>query len=194
MPFGLTNAPAVFQALVNDILRDMLDRFVFFYLDDILIFSRGIMEHGQHVQAVLQRLQENQLYVKAEKCQFHALEFVIAPGSVQMDLGKVSAVIDWPRPESRKQLQQILGFANFYWHFIKNYSIVVVPLTSLTSTKRVFVWMPEADVAFLELKRQFATAPSCVCGTPVMSSWSRWTPPTCCRSSNGQIIRTWSTS
>ncbi|KAI3351469.1 hypothetical protein L3Q82_020315 [Scortum barcoo] len=59
--------PAVFQALVNDVLRDMLNKFVFVYLDDILIFSRNKEEHVHHVQAVLQRLLENSLFVKAEK-------------------------------------------------------------------------------------------------------------------------------
>ncbi len=72
LPFGLTNAPAVFQALINDVLRDMVNRFVFVYLDDILIFSPSLQVHTQHVRQVLQRLLENQLYAKAEKCVFHA--------------------------------------------------------------------------------------------------------------------------
>ena len=67
MPFGLTNAPAVFQGLVNDVLRDMLDRFVFVYLDDILICSRNLEEHRQHVRLVLNLLLENSLFVKAGK-------------------------------------------------------------------------------------------------------------------------------
>lgn len=71
MPFGLTNAPTVFQALVNDVLQDFLDRFVFVYLDDILVYSKNIREHVPQVRAVLQRLLENQLYVKADKCEFH---------------------------------------------------------------------------------------------------------------------------
>lgn len=71
MPFGLTNAPAVFQGLVNNVLRDMLNVFVFVYLDDILIFSPDEQSHVGHVRRVLQRLLENQLFVKAEKCVFH---------------------------------------------------------------------------------------------------------------------------
>ncbi|KAG1927216.1 hypothetical protein F2P79_024405 [Pimephales promelas] len=67
LPFGLVNAPAVFQALVNDVLRDMLNVFVFVYLDDILIFSPSLQIHVQHVRRVLQRLLENRLFDKAEK-------------------------------------------------------------------------------------------------------------------------------
>lgn len=109
MPFGLTNAPAVFQALVNDVLREMLNKFVFVYLDDILIFSRSLSEHTRHVQLVLSRLLENSLYVKAEKCEFHAqsvafLGYIVAEGSIQMDPAKVSAVTSWPVPENRKKL------------------------------------------------------------------------------------------
>ena len=70
MPFGLTNAPAVFQALVNDVLRDFLNIFVVVYLDDILVFSKTMTEHSCHVRQVLQRLLENRLFVKAEKCVF----------------------------------------------------------------------------------------------------------------------------
>ena len=72
MPFGLTNAPAIFQTLVNDVLWDMINRFVFVYLDDILIFSRSPEEQRVHVRKVLQRLLENSLFVKAEKCEFRA--------------------------------------------------------------------------------------------------------------------------
>lgn len=72
MPFGLNNAPAVFQALVNDVLRDMLNQFVFIYLD-ILIFSKNKNEHVHHVQTILQCLLENSLFVKANKCKFHAV-------------------------------------------------------------------------------------------------------------------------
>ena len=94
MPFGLTNAPAVFQALVNDVLRDMLDKFVFVHLDDILIFCGDEQTHMRHVHQVLQRLLHNQLFVKAEKCEFHfstvsLLGFVVSSNSIQIQLRSV---------------------------------------------------------------------------------------------------------
>ena len=83
MPFGLTNTPAVFQGLVNDILRDMKNQFVFVYLDDILIFSKDPEEHKHHVCKVLQQLLENQLFVKAEKCEFSCSSTVFLGGVAQ---------------------------------------------------------------------------------------------------------------
>lgn len=70
MQFGLTNAPAVFQSLINDVIIDFISKFVFVYLDDILIYSPDIQSHKEHVEAVLQRLFENKLYIKAEKYEF----------------------------------------------------------------------------------------------------------------------------
>ena len=67
MPFGLTNMPAVFQTLVNDVLGDMINKFVFVYLDDILIFSQDTRSHQGHVRKVLQRLMENRLFVKGRE-------------------------------------------------------------------------------------------------------------------------------
>ncbi len=126
MPFGLTNAPAVFQCLVNDVLRDLLDKTVFVYLDDILIFSSSMEEHISHVRDVLKRLLENKLYVKAEKCEFHVpsvsfLGFVVEKGQLRPDPSKVEAVKEWPVPTTRKQLQRFLGFAHFYRRFVRNW-------------------------------------------------------------------------
>ncbi len=164
MPFGLTNAPAVFQNMINDVLRDFLNQFVYVYLDDILVYSPDLDSHVCHVRQVLQRLLENQLYVKIEKSEFHAdtvsfLGFIIAPGKMQMDPAKVCAVAQWPTPDSRKKVQQFLGFANFYRRFIRNFSAIAAPLHALTSPQVPFQWSPQAEEAFQQLKVRFTTAP-----------------------------------
>ncbi|KAG1930238.1 retrotransposable element [Pimephales promelas] len=164
LPFGLVNAPAVFQALINDVLRDMLNIFVFVYLDDILIFSPSLQVHTQHVRQVLQRLLENRLFVKAEKCTFHAqsisfLGSIISAEGVSMDSSKVRAVTEWPVPESRVALQRFLGFANFYRRFIRNFSQIAAPLSALTSVRVQFSWTQEAQTAFDRLKSLFPSAP-----------------------------------
>lgn len=123
MPFGLTIAPAVFEAFINDVLRDMLNQFLFIYLDDILIFSEMKEEHVQHVRLVLKRLLGNKLYVKVEMCDFHTssetfLGFIVGQGQLSPDPAKVSTVAEWPTPTFHKQLHHFLGFTNFYCHFI----------------------------------------------------------------------------
>uniref|UniRef100_A0A8C6M5V1 Gypsy retrotransposon integrase-like protein 1 n=1 Tax=Nothobranchius furzeri TaxID=105023 RepID=A0A8C6M5V1_NOTFU len=164
MPFGLTNAPAVFQSLVNSVLGDYLNQFVTVYLDDILIFSRSPAEHRQHVKCVLQRLLENRLYVKAEKCEFHVpsvkfLGFILESGRLKTDPEKIKSVLSWPTPTTCKQLQRFLGFANFYRRFIKNYSQTAAPLTQLTSINKPFIWSPSAEESFQALKDKFTQAP-----------------------------------
>ncbi|KAL4007327.1 hypothetical protein ACER0C_001179 [Sarotherodon galilaeus] len=164
MPFGLTNAPAVFQAMVNDVLRDFINHFVFVYLDDILIFSKTRAEHVKQVRLVLQRLLENRLFVKGEKCQFHVqsvpfLGFIVEEGQLRADPAKVKAVVEWPEPKTRRELQRFIGFANFYRRFIRDFSKVVSPLTQLTSPKQPFLWSSSAQQAFAHLKQLFSSAP-----------------------------------
>ena len=84
---------------------------------------------------------------------FHAdtvsfLGFNVAPGRVQMDPAKVSAVADWPTPDSHKKVQQFLGFANFYRRLVSSFSARDAPLHALTSTQMQFCWSPEAEKAF----------------------------------------------
>ncbi|KAL0195064.1 hypothetical protein M9458_008636, partial [Cirrhinus mrigala] len=165
MPFGLANSPSYFQAFVNEVFRDMLNRCVIVYIDDILIFSNSFAEHVQHIRAVLQRIIQHKLYAKEEKCQFHQqsiafLGYVISPEGVAMDDSKVNAVRDWPRPKTLKELQRFLGFSNFYRRFIRNFSTVAAPLTSMVKRGKVrLTCSPDAVQAFHELWQRFTTAP-----------------------------------
>ncbi|KAK3533738.1 hypothetical protein QTP70_025055 [Hemibagrus guttatus] len=164
MPFGLTNAPAVFQALINGVFQDLLGKWVIAYIDDILMYSASPEEHVLHVREVLFRLQQHHLYVKLEKCEFHRatvtfLGYVISRRGVEMDMVKVRAVTDWPAPTTVWELQRFLGFANFYRRFIRNYSSVAGPLTSLLRGKpKRLVWTDQAQAAFQQLKDCFTTA------------------------------------
>ena len=164
MPFGLTNAPAVFQHMANDIFRDFLDIFTIIYLDDILIFSKTQEEHDEHVRQVLQRLQEYGLYAKLEKCSFDRnqvefLGYIVSPEGISMDPAKVQTILEWETPQSVRDVQCFLGFANFYRKFIRNYSKKVLPLTQLTHKNQPFIWNSSAAEAFESLKHAFTSAP-----------------------------------
>ncbi len=135
MPYGLSNSPSIFQNFMNEIFRDMINRFVLIYIDDILIYSPTMEEHRCHVTQILQRLRQHHLYLKTEKCEFHKstihfLGYIVTPAGVQMDQRKVEAVKNWPQPTMIKEMQRFLGFANFYRRFIAHYSQLAVPLTS----------------------------------------------------------------
>jgi hypothetical protein len=71
MPFGLKNAPSTFQAVMNDVFREYLDEFVMVYIDDILIFSLTAQDHLRHVELILARLRQHQLFEKMSKCEFN---------------------------------------------------------------------------------------------------------------------------
>ncbi|XP_014187160.1 uncharacterized mitochondrial protein AtMg00860, partial [Haplochromis burtoni] len=131
---------------------------------EILVFSKSKAGHEVHVRQILQRLLDNRLFVKGEKCDFHMdsvafVGYIITRGDLKPDPAKVQAVLDWPKPPDRRQLQRLLGFANFYRRFIRDFSKVALPLTRLTSPKVPFQWDLLAQEVFSCLKEQFATAP-----------------------------------
>lgn len=143
----------------------MLHKSVIVYIDDILIYLNTLPDHIRHVRAVLERLIHHQLYAKMEKCAFHRtsttfLGYIISPEGVTMDENKVKAVLEWPQPSTLKELQRFLGFANFYRRFIRNFSSVANPLTSLVKkgTHRL-QWSESADQDFKQLKQRFTSAP-----------------------------------
>jgi hypothetical protein len=163
--FGLTNAPAVFQFFLNDIFKDMINKFVVIYLDDILIFSDDENIHESHVTQVLQRLQDHHLVVNPKKCSFNVksidfLGYIVTVGKgLSMNPEKVRAITEWKAPNTVKQLQSFLGFANFYRRFILHYSKLIKPLSRLISKDVKFNWTPECDDTFNQLKKAFTTEP-----------------------------------
>ena len=165
MYFGFSNAPATFQAMMNNILGDLIQQGqVMVYLDDILIFGNDLNEHRKIVREVLQRLRANDLYAKAEKCFFEQssidyLGMVISKGQVNMDKKKVAGVLEWPAPKKVKDVQAFLGFANFYRRFIQDFAKITRPLVDLTKKDQPWVWESAQQVAFEALKEAFTTAP-----------------------------------
>ncbi|MBW0510450.1 hypothetical protein O181_050165 [Austropuccinia psidii MF-1] len=135
MPFGLNNAPASFQNLVNDIFQDLLDVFFVDYLDEAMVFSKSEEEHDTHVSTALTRLRANSLFAKALKCLFNVtsveyLVYVVSSEGLKICKAKVQQILYSPPPRNLKALQSFLGFANFYHHFINNYSNKISSLTS----------------------------------------------------------------
>jgi hypothetical protein len=171
MPFGLTNAPATFQCLMNKIFQTVLRKFVLVFFDDILIYSGTWKDHLVHLEIGLRTLQHHQLYARLSKCSFGAKEVDYlghkVPGQrVSMELNKIQAVLNWPTPANIKQLRGFLGLTGYYRRFVRAYANIAAPLTDLLK-KDSFLWNPEADTAFRQLKKAMTEAP--VLGLPDFS-------------------------
>lgn len=163
--FGLTNSPATFQTMMNDIFQDLISKgVVCVYLDNILIFTKDVAEHRWVTCLVLDRLREHKLFLWADKCEFKCtkieyLELVISEGCIEMDPVKVAGVVEWLVPKNKKEVQQFLGFTNFYRRFIRDFSHHACPLFDLTGTKAPWKWGPEQQDSFDGLHASITSKP-----------------------------------
>ena len=119
MPFGLCNAPSTFQSRINHVFRDMLDAGVIAYMDDILIYSETIEEYVSLVRQVIERLRKARLCVCIKRLPFHQREveflgYKISDRGISMTSKKVEDIQAWNTPQSVKNVQSFMGFANFY--------------------------------------------------------------------------------
>ena len=132
--------------MMNEILKEFLDRGVVNYIDDILIYSKSLEEHCILVKKVLGRLREYGMAISLEKSTFHVksvdfLGYVVATDGVTMNDEKVRNIKAWKPPTWVKEVQIFMGFANFYRRFIKNFSAICTPITDLTKgDPKKFIW------------------------------------------------------
>ena len=180
MPFGLTGAPATFQRLMNGVMSEFLFNWLLVYLDDLLIYSLTFEDHLQHLDMVLQRIEETGLKLNLNKCQLlwkevSYLGHTISAEGVSCQADKTEVVKNWPTPCTVKDLRSFLGFAGYYRRFVKGYAKIAGPLHNLVNSlspgrkgqkhpqrKRLVSveesWGPEHQAAFQELKDRLTGA------------------------------------
>ena len=168
MPFGLTNAPSVFQRLMQKVLAGLNPEngpdFVAVYIDDILVFSCTLEEHLEHLQLVIEWLEEAKLKLKPVKCQFIRKEVdylghVLTPEGLKVNARLVEAVTNFPKPQGVTEVRRFLGLASYYLRFVPQFSKITQPLHALTCKGATFVWEKEAQAAMDLLKEKLTTAP-----------------------------------
>lgn len=180
MPFGLCNAPATFQRLMERCMGDMNLRDCLIYLDDIVVFSCTFDEHIERLQAVFQRLKDNNLKLRASKCDFFKREItylghVVSERGIHTDPAKTDSVKTWPVPKTTNDVRIFLGFTGYYRKFIKGYAAIVRPLNDLlvghcTNKKAQkgrkskikaaqFEWGEQQQIAFETIKDRLINPP-----------------------------------
>lgn len=164
MTFGFTNAPATFQTLMTQIFYPHLGKFVTVYLDDILIFSKTLPEHVQHLKTVLQILRDNKLYAKEKKCTFaqtstHYLGHIVDSEGLHTDPAKTRSIQEWPAPTNPHEIRIFLGMCNYYRKFIPHYADLAAPLNELLRKDQTWTWTPNEQLAFETLKQRLQTTP-----------------------------------
>ena len=138
MFFGMTNSPATFQAMINEILRDMInEEKVAAFVDNVLVETETEEGYDKIVEEVLKQLEENDLYIKPEKYVWKVrkigfLGVIIEPNGIEMEKEKVDRVLSWPEPKNAKDIRKFLGLANYYRRFIKDFAQVARPMNILT--------------------------------------------------------------
>jgi len=124
--------------MMNKILRDLMNEGkVIVFVDDILVGTETEEGHNKIVKEILKRLEENDLYVKLEKCvwktkKIRFLGVIIRPNGIEIEKEKVKRVLGWLVPQTVKDIRKFLGLANYYRRFIKDFTQVARPINVLT--------------------------------------------------------------
>jgi len=165
MFFGLTNLPAMFQAMINELLRDLINTGkVAAFIDDVIIEMEMEEGHDELVVKVIKRMEENDLYVKPEKYKWKVrkvgfLGVIIGPEGIKMEKKKVKGVLEWPTPKYIKDVQKFLGLANYYRQFIEGFALIARLLHDMVKKNKKWEWTEKQERAFRELKKRFTEEP-----------------------------------
>jgi hypothetical protein len=164
MSFGLMNVLAHFMYLMNSDFMPELDQFVVVFIDDILVYSKSLEEHEEHLWIVHQRLREHQLYAKFSKCELWIKEVpflghVVSPEGIAVDSNKVKEVLEWTPPMTVSEVWSFLGLAGYYRRLILNFSKIMKPVIELLKKGIKYVSSEACDESFKHLKKLLTTLP-----------------------------------
>ncbi|KAJ2937542.1 hypothetical protein O0L34_g19050 [Tuta absoluta] len=176
MPFGLANSPIVYQRIINDTLRELIDEGkVLVYVDDVLLLSKTVEEGISLLRRVLKTLTDAGFSVNLKKCSFLVTEIeylgrVISQGQVRPSPRKVEALVNTSAPENIKQVRQFLGLAGYFRRYIKDYALKTAPIAHLTRKGVVFNWSPECEAVRQDLIKKLTSEPVLAIFDPKLSS------------------------
>jgi hypothetical protein len=134
------------------------------FINDILIATNGSLEnHHYQVSKVLQLLMDNHMYAEINRCIIDAkgvplFGFHVIGFGLRMDPDKAAAIVHWPQPNNKKEVQQLLELWNVYGRFVPRYAAIVSPITDLLKEKdQNIIWQDSQEAAFLKITILFTS-------------------------------------
>ncbi|MCO5548490.1 hypothetical protein L7F22_001950 [Adiantum nelumboides] len=127
MSFGLTNAPATFNRMMERIFRPHRRNFTGVFFDDVIIYSKTIEEHKEHLKVIFKALRDNKIYVNQKKSEFFLQEIqylghIISKNGIRMDPAKLEVIKDWLNPRNLHEVRSFIGMCAYYKRFIEKFS------------------------------------------------------------------------
>jgi hypothetical protein len=164
MPFGLKNATSTFTKIMSSVFKELGDKFLKVFVDDLNIHSEDWEDHLQHLEVVLSKLREVNLKLNPSKCCFAAksitfLGHMVSNEGTKPDPGKIDAVLRFLEPKTVTNIRSFLGLTGYYRNYVQGYSRLASPLFELTKKDVVFVWNLDCQQAYDALKRALVDAP-----------------------------------
>ena len=164
MPFGLCNAPATFQRCMMSIFSDLLEECMEVFMDDFTVYGSSFDSCLDSLARVLHRCIETNLVLNFEKCHFMVeqgivLGHVVSSKGIAVDPAKINVITSLPYPACVREVRSFLGHAGFYRRFIRDFSKIALPLSTLLQKDVDFVFDERCRVAFDQLKRALTTTP-----------------------------------
>lgn len=134
MPMGLKNSPSTFQRVMDNVLRELQNTICLVYLDDIIVFSTSLQEHIINLEKVFKKLRESNFKIQMDKSEFLKLEtaylgHVISKDGIKPNPDKISAIKNYPLPNTRTEIKRFLGLLGYYRKFIPDFAKITKPLT-----------------------------------------------------------------
>ncbi|KAL4101250.1 hypothetical protein QTP88_021270 [Uroleucon formosanum] len=164
MAMGLKTSLCSFQRLMHNVMAGIVGIKCLVYLDDIIIYGKGLLDHNEKLRDVFERLRNHNLKIQPTKCEFLKqqcmyLGHIISENGIQPDPKKIKSVLQFPTPASVKEIKSFLGLSGYYRKFIKSYSLISKPMTNLLRKDVTFNWDTSCQEAFDKLKNILCSEP-----------------------------------
>lgn len=167
LPFGLNNSAQSMCRLMDMIIGPVLEPYVFYYLDDIIVVTPDFPTHLAVLKQLHKILKNAGLTVNFDKCRFcrpslKFLGFVVDKDGLHTDPSKIDYILNYPVPTNTTQIRRLIGIIGYYRRFLKDFSSICSPISDLLKGRKKgqsIVWTKEADEAFDKVKKILTTTP-----------------------------------